>query len=98
MNKALLQVWCHSQRGGDVMPDGCSLHVDMAARDEYLRSYYAERNSERVPYEYDYAEGEVFEVYLEDSLIEALRSSKSVRLDETSLRNLVGMDDLIFKY
>lgn len=96
MNRAYLQVWCLSERGRDVLPDGGSLHIDVLQRDAYIKDIYSKRRSE-VPNEYEYPVGMAFEVFLDDSLNDELVEKGSIRLGEASLRNLFGMDEIMVK-
>lgn len=96
MNKAYLQVWCLSERGKDVIPDGCSIHTDESSVRAYVSEIYSSRTGV-APDEYDYAEGNCFEVFIDDDIRTSLTSNGFLRLDEPSLRNLLGMQEIIIK-
>lgn len=96
MNRVYLQLWVHSERGLGFLTDGCSLHIDLVERDKFISDVYLERD-ELVPEQYDCCFGDSFEVYVDDMLFESVRSQSNVRLDESSLRNLLVMEDIIIK-
>lgn len=96
MNRVYLQLWVHSERGLGFLTDGCSLHLDLTERDKFISDIYLERD-DLVPEQYDRYFGDSFEVYVDDMLFESIRSYGSVRLDESSLRNLMSMEDIIIK-
>jgi hypothetical protein len=96
MNRVYLQLWVHSERGLGFLTDGCSLHIDLVERDKFISDVYLERD-ELVPEQYDRCFGDSFEVYVDDMLFESVRSQSNVRLDESSLRNLLVMEDIIIK-
>lgn len=96
MNRVYLQLWVHSERGLGFLTDGCSLHLDLAERDKFISDIYSER-TDLVPEQYDRYFDDSFEVYVDDMLFGSIRSHGSVRLDESSLRNLISMEDIIIK-
>lgn len=96
MNRVYLQLWIHSERGLGFLTDGCSLHLDLIERDRFISDIYSKRG-DIVPEQYERSFGESFEVYVDDMLFDSIRSTGSVRLDESSLRNLISMEDIIIK-
>ena len=96
MNKVNLQLWEESERGWGVRPDGCSLHIDLVERDKYVKSIYDERGDE-VPYEYDRIVGGVISVFIDDDLFKSIKEKKSIRIPQSSLNNLISLNELIVK-
>lgn len=96
MNRVYLQLWVHSERGLGFLTDGCSLHLDLTERSKFISDIYSERG-DLVPEQYDCYFDDSFEVYVDDMLFETILIHGSVRLDESSLRNLILMDDIIIK-
>jgi len=96
MNKVILQLWEESERGWGVRPDGCSLHIDLTERDNYLKSVYDDRGDE-VPYEYDRIVGGALSVFVDDALFGSLTEEKTIRLTQNSLNNLISLNELIIK-
>ena len=96
MNKVNLQLWEESERGWGVRPDGCSLHIDLIERDKYIKSIYDERGDE-VPYEYDRIVGGAISVFIDDDLFKSIKEKKSIRIPQSSLNNLISLNELIIK-
>lgn len=90
-------MWEHSVRGSGIGRDGCSLHIDEAARTGYLVGSYYGRSDEAVPAEYSRAVGMPVEAYVDDALFDRLSRLGTVRLPESSLSNLMNMDEIILK-
>jgi hypothetical protein len=40
MNKCVLQFWEESIRDFGIIPDGCSLHIDLDEHRNFLKSFY----------------------------------------------------------
>lgn len=96
MNKVNLQLWEESERGWGVRPDGCSLHIDLFERDKYIKSIYDERGDE-VPCEYDRIVGGSVSVFIDDDLFKSIKEKKSIRIPQSSLNNLISLNELIVK-
>lgn len=96
MNKVFLQVWVESAPG-KIERDGCSIHLERKDRLEYLKKEYAGRNPSYIPDTYEMALGDAIEVFIGDNLYEILSNDKSLRIEETSLRNLLKLDEIIIK-
>lgn len=96
MNKVFLQVWVESVPG-KIERDGCSIHLDQSDRLEYLRKEYSGRNSSNIPECYEMALGEAIEAFVGDDLFKIVSIDKSIRIEETSLRNLLTLDEITIK-
>ncbi len=92
-----MQLWEESERGFGARPDGCSLHIDSSELSMYIDSVYRDRVGNDVPDEYDRVLGFEICAFVGDSLFEKIKESRSVRLDEPSMRNLLSMEELIVK-
>jgi hypothetical protein len=95
MNKVILQIWEESERGWGTRPDGCSMHIDLKERKNYIQSIYDSRKSDTsVPNEYERIVGEGVEAFIEDSLFELVKKEKSIRLTQYQMNNLMGMEEI----
>jgi len=96
MNKVFLQVWVESMPD-KIERDGCSIHLEYKDRLDFLRKEYEGRDSSNIPNCYEMALGDVIEVFVEDNLFKLLLVDKSIRIEETSLRNLLSLDEITIK-
>lgn len=95
MNKVILQIWEESERGFGTRPDGCSMHIDLKERENYIRSIYNIRKTDAsIPNEYDRIVGEGVEAFIEDSLYTLVEKDKSIRLTQYQMNNLMGMEEI----
>ena len=90
----ILQLWEESIKGKGSRPDGCSIHIDLDARLDYLNTEYELRQSNVIPDEYEVAVGVPIEVHVTDNIYNLLKESKSIRLLQTELRNLVDLKEI----
>lgn len=97
MNRIYLQLWVHMERAVGILPDGCSLHMDLIERDKFVSNIYNTRSGVDVPDEYERCFDSTIQVYISDSLYESLSKNNNIRLDETSFRNLLNIEDIIMK-
>ena len=98
MNKVILQIWEESERGWGTRPDGCSMHIDLKERENYIQSIYNSRKSdESIPDEYERIVGEGVEAFIEDALFELVQKDKSLRLTQYQMNNLMGMEEITIK-
>lgn len=95
MNKVILQIWEEAGRGYGTRPDGCSMHIDLKERENYIQSIYDSRDSgTSIPDEYDRIVGEGVEAFIEDGLFEIVQRDKSIRLTQYQMNNLMGMEEI----
>jgi len=98
MNKVIMQLWEESERGWGVRPDGCSLHLSVTDRKDFIDKIYKSRQDmNNVPDEYDRVSGDEMEVFVEDSLFELIKVKGTVRLLENELNNLINLEELTIK-
>lgn len=98
MNKVILQIWEESERGWGTRPDGCSMHIDLKERENYIQSIYDNRKSDTsIPNEYERIVGEGVEAFIEDVLFELVQKDKSLRLTQYQMNNLMGMEEITIK-
>ena len=97
MNKYILQFWEESIRDFGIIPDGCSLHVDLDEHKSFLKSFYNKRDGD-VPDEYDRIFGDEMVCFISDSLYEKLLEKNSIRLLENEKNNLISMEEIIINY
>jgi len=98
MNKVILQIWEESERGWGTRPDGCSMHIDLKERENYIQTIYDSRKSdESIPNEYDRIVGEGVEAFIEDALFKLVEKDKSLRLTQYQMNNLMGMEEITIK-
>ena len=96
MNKVVLQLWEESEKGFGTRPDGCSIHIDLNNRNNYIKSIYDSRG-DMVPNTYDKIIGSELEAFIDDELFKKLNEEKSIRLIEPELNNLIKFEELIIK-
>lgn len=90
----ILQLWEESIKGKGSRPDGCSMHIDLDARLDYINTEYELRQSNVIPDEYEVAVGVPIKVYVTDNIYNILKEVKSIRLLQTELRNLVNLKEM----
>jgi len=90
----ILQLWEESIKGKGSRPDGCSIHIDLDARLDYINTEYELRQSKAIPDHYEVAVGKPIEVNVTDNIYNILKESKSIRLLQTELRNLVELKEI----
>lgn len=95
MKTIYLQFWEESERGWGVRPDGASIHINMESHKNYINEIYSDRNLNQVPNEYDRVVGTLIEVMATDSIYELLSTSKSMRIPQYQLNNLIKLKDII---
>ena len=96
MNRVLLQVWVES-RPASIHRDGCSLHMTAYDLERFVGHVYAGRECGSAPSSYEMALGSPMEAYVDDAVYASVFEKGSVRLEETSLRNLMSMEEIIVK-
>ena len=95
MNKVILQIWEESERGWGTRPDGCSMHIDLKERENYIQTIYNSRKSEiSIPDEYERIVGEGVEAFIEDDLYNLVQKDKSIRLTQYQMNNLMNMEEI----
>jgi hypothetical protein len=95
MKRILLQYWEESERGWGIRPDGASLHKDIIDHKNYVDSIYNIRESTKlVPDEYDRVVGDPIFISVNEDLFNLI-STKSVRLTQYQLNNLIKTKDII---
>lgn len=90
----ILQLWEESIKGKGSRPDGCSIHIDLDARLDYINREYELRQSNVIPDEYEVAVGAPIEVNVTDNIYNIIKEAKSIRLLQTELRNLVELKEI----
>jgi len=84
MNSVLIQLW--ENFDNDLhQSDGCSLHIDMNERNNFLNMKEIEEHPVGLP----------SEVYIPDSIYDILEKEKSIRLSEIEMNNLIGLKDIV---
>jgi hypothetical protein len=85
MKKILIQLWEIYNIDGSVESDGCSLHIDLSNRNNYLNDNFSkiERNV-----------GSPSEVEITDKLYSILELKKNIRLSEVEMNNLLSLNDI----
>jgi len=96
MNKVILQLWEESNQEDGVFSNGCSIHLNEDERLKFISNIYSNRESSEVPNEYDSTVGDGIEVFITDSIYNLLDVSKSVKISEVELQNLIKFEDLIY--
>jgi hypothetical protein len=90
----ILQLWEESIKDRGTRPDGCSLHLDLDSRLDYINREYELRKSNAIPDEYETSIGNPIEVHVNYNIYKALKEVKSIRLLQNELRNLVDLKEI----
>ena len=93
----ILQLWEESINRKGSRPDGCSIHIDLNSRLDYINTEYELRKSNVIPDEYEIAIGDPIEVIVTDNIYNVLKEVKSVRLLQNELRNLIDLKEIIYE-
>jgi hypothetical protein len=72
MPRVIVQKWEESERGWGTRPDGYSIHPDEAARDRYMKAYWA-RQPKDVPDEYSRPHGTPYQADVPDETAGAIK-------------------------
>lgn len=83
MNIALIQLWENFEDNSH-QSDGCSLHVDLQHRDNFIKNHIDSELPVGFP----------SEVSLSDSIWNILQNQCSIRLSEIEMNNLIGLTDI----
>jgi len=95
MNKVILQLW-EETTNGKILSDGCSIHLTLKDRQNFINKIYENRLEDEIPDSYDRIVGDYVYVYISDETYDFLLSEKSLKISETSLQNMILYEDLIF--
>jgi hypothetical protein len=93
----ILQLWEESINGKGSRPDGCSIHIDLNSRLDYINIEYELRKSNVIPDEYETVIGHPIEVQVTHDIYNILKEVKSVRLLQNELRNLIDLKEIIYE-
>jgi hypothetical protein len=96
MNKVILQLWEESNTKEGFLSNGCSLHINLKERGDYVADVYKDRVDSSIPNEYDRIVGECVEVFVDDRLYNMIVEEKSVKINEASFQNLLNFQEIIF--
>lgn len=64
--------------------DGCSLHINKATRNDFIKNHEESENPVGLP----------SEVSVSDSIFRILENEKNIRLSEIEMNNLIGLNDI----
>jgi hypothetical protein len=95
MNKVFLQLWEESNSIDGFLSNGCSLHLSLQDRNNYVSSIYSSIDDRSLPDEYDRIIGKESVVYVTDEIFEMVKKDKSVKIPEVSLQNMLKFEDII---
>ena len=97
MNKVIFQFWENSIENVDVIPDGCSIHIDEIEFNRWVDGIYSTRDLNDIPEEYDRVIGDKLIAFVEDDLFKKVENFKTIRLSQNQLNNLILMDEITIK-
>jgi hypothetical protein len=100
MKNIILQLWEEFDINSGIIPDGCSLHLDMKSRDIYIKSFNEKNNlseNSTVPPVYEKPIGNPVEVEVSDDLFELLNSEGCQRIMQHSLNNLINLGNILLE-
>jgi hypothetical protein len=86
MKTVLVQLWEISNPDNSIIPDGCSLHIDMKTRNNFIKSQIDE---------IERPVGITSEVLVSDTILEIVEKRLSVRLSEIETNNLIGLKEIV---
>lgn len=95
MNKVILQLW-EETTNGKILSDGCSIHLTLEDREVFIDTIYKNRSDNEIPDSYDRIIGDYEYVYVSDEIYNFLSEEKSLKISETSLKNMILYNDLVF--
>jgi hypothetical protein len=95
MNRVYLQIWEESDRNSGIYPDGCSLHLTISDRDNYIKTIYSVRDIKVIPNIYERIVGDALEAEVSDVLFSIITRNKSIRLMEHEMNNMLNMNGII---
>lgn len=84
METVLIQLW-EISNSGNIISDGCSIHIDKIHRDSYIN--HNPDNSEKPV-------GLPTEVKLSNTLYKKIMLEKNIRLSEIETNNLLGLKEI----
>jgi hypothetical protein len=88
MNTVLLQHW-QNRMGDSLIGGGCSLHLDINDRNNYVLDVY---NMEK---DIGIIKGDAVEVMVSDNIYELITNGY-LRLEQYELNNLLNFDDILY--
>jgi hypothetical protein len=95
-NVQFMQLWEHCVSSkNEFNNNGCSLHIDLNSRNEYIKYVYSDRNIEKMLYEFDAFIGNPIKVRVSSDIYDKLLFDKNIKLSENSLRNLIDLEEII---
>lgn len=94
MKKILLQLWEESDFELGIMPDGCSLHLDIDSLNIYIKNVYSNRMGD-VPDSYDRVVGDPVNISVDNKIFDIVSMFKSVRLQQHEMNNSINLNEII---
>jgi len=97
-NKVIIGFWEESHIEGDIIPDGCSIHLTDGDRQEYLESVYSKRTDD-IPDNYErVVDNTGYIGYISDTIYDKLVVEKTIRVTQVELRNLMHLEEVVVEY
>lgn len=97
MYKVILQLWEESNNNNDFLSNGCTLHLDIKDRNNYVDSIYECRKYSTIPDKYDRIIGNGIQVFISENLYDLLSKKKFIKLTESSYQNLKNFSEILIK-
>lgn len=97
MYKVILQLWEESNNNNDFLSNGCTLHLDIKDRNNYVDSIYESRKYSTIPDKYDRIIGNGIQVFISENLYDLLSKKKFIKLTESSYQNLKNFSEILIK-
>lgn len=94
MYKVILQLWEQSEINKEIIPVGCSLHIDSLSHKSYINRYY-QSLSDEVPDIYSRPISKPIEVQVTKELYAIVSNDKCVVVKQTEMNNLIQLEDII---
>lgn len=95
MNKIILQLWEITHIVTGITADGCSLHLNVESRNEYIKKHLD--GLKNTPPIYERPIGDCIEVMVDDNKYRTVKKNKFVRLQQNQLNNLISLKEFKFE-
>ena len=91
MKKIILQIWEESSKKDGIIQDGCSLHIDINNRNEYIDSMKIDGD---VPDIYQRPIGKYVLVSAKSIIYNAIKNNGVIRLAQHEMNNLLKLKEI----
>ena len=90
-----MQYWEISEEQFGVMPNGCSLHIDVISHERYVDNVYQGRDGQEPEFSYVRMVGTPIIVTINDDLFSHIVKDSHLILEEIEMNNLIKLRGLV---